>query len=268
MANCPNCGAKLRLTDWKPVCPECGVNLNYYNANERLLVDSEKAEIEHAHFQPRIDRAKAAYAGSKLAVLRIVFTVLPIGALFLPLCVMPDAQPKNVNVIGLYNAISGEGLGLLFGSGFFGASIAALLLSAIMILVCIIGIIAALGKHGKGRTAAFYGVMACAALAALLCFLIACAQGTPSEGMKLGAGGYLYALLQLFSFAWCVFLLKKGIPVRYTPCVIGGLPSEEYFSYVNAGMPQNEIRRKMLVALTKMQVQADEAKTKEQEAGV
>ena len=86
MAVCPNCGRKLRMTDWKPDCPECGVNLNYFNANERLLVDSEKAEREHARFQPSVDRGKASYAGSKLAILRIVFTLLPVGALFLPLC--------------------------------------------------------------------------------------------------------------------------------------------------------------------------------------
>ena len=85
MAQCPRCGCRLRITDWKPVCPDCGVNLNYYKANERLLDESEKAEIEHAHFQPKVDRAKAAYAGSWKAILRIVLTLLPVGALFLPL---------------------------------------------------------------------------------------------------------------------------------------------------------------------------------------
>ena len=85
MANCPHCGYHLRLTDWKPDCPKCGVNLNYYKANERLLDESEKAEAEHAKFQPKVDRAKAAYAGSWKAIMRIVLTLLPVGALFLPL---------------------------------------------------------------------------------------------------------------------------------------------------------------------------------------
>ena len=53
MANCPRCGSHLRITDWKPECPECGVNLNYYKANERLLDESEKAEAELAKYKAK-----------------------------------------------------------------------------------------------------------------------------------------------------------------------------------------------------------------------
>ena len=173
MAVCPNCGRKLRMTDWKPDCPECGVNLNYFNANERLLVDSEKAEREHARFQPSVDRGKASYAGSKLAILRIVFTLLPVGALFLPLCSkLADGKTTGVNVIDVYKFVSSGDIGAILGAGAFGVSIALLLLSAVMILVCIISIIASLGKHGKGRTIALYSVMAGSAALSLICFLI------------------------------------------------------------------------------------------------
>ena len=34
MAKCPKCGRKLTLFDWKPNCPECGVNLVYYGMEE------------------------------------------------------------------------------------------------------------------------------------------------------------------------------------------------------------------------------------------
>jgi len=98
-ASCPHCEYKLRLTDWKPVCPKCGVNLNYYRENDRLLDESEKAEAEHAKFQPKVDRAEAAYAGSWKAVLRIVFTVLPVAALFLPVVYSDGAK----NVIDIYD---------------------------------------------------------------------------------------------------------------------------------------------------------------------
>ena len=85
MANCPKCNYKLKLTDWRPNCPSCGVNLVYYGMEERLLADADKAETEHAYFQKKLDRVKASYAGSKLTIARIVLTVLPLGMLFLPL---------------------------------------------------------------------------------------------------------------------------------------------------------------------------------------
>ena len=53
-----------------------------------------------------------------------------------------------------------------------------------------------------------------------------------------------------------ILIRRKGFEIPYTPTFIGGLPSEKYFSYVEQGMPMSEIRRKMLVALTKMQVEA------------
>ena len=44
MANCPKCGYKLKFTDFRPECPGCGVNLMYYNHQERLAEDADKAE--------------------------------------------------------------------------------------------------------------------------------------------------------------------------------------------------------------------------------
>lgn len=45
---CPKCGAKLRLFDFKPECPKCGCNIMYYNMEQRLDADAEKAEAEWA----------------------------------------------------------------------------------------------------------------------------------------------------------------------------------------------------------------------------
>ena len=260
MATCPHCGYRLRMTDWKPVCPECGVNLNYYKANERLLDESEKAEAEHAKFQPRVDRAKAAYAGSWKAILRIVLTLLPVGALFLPLVNLIGKE----NVLDVYYYFTNDELRAgVPGGNVFNAAVLLLALSAAMILVCLIFNIMSLGKHGKGRSIALYGVMLAAAVGALIAFLIAVRApaftekyGDPSAGI----GAYIYILLQAVSFGWNLYVVKTGIPVKYTKCLIGGLPSEEYFRYVEAGVPKEEIRRKMLVALAKLQVETQAAR--------
>ena len=273
MAVCPHCGKKLRLADWRPTCPDCGVNLNYYRANERLLDESEKAEKEHALFQPKVDRAKAAYAGSWKAIMRIVMTLLPIGALFLPTVTLaPDAMNPHANAanaIGIFGYIGDADIGKVLGAGTAGIVIAAFVLSLAMILVNLILITMALGKHGKGRAIALYGVMLAAAAAALILFIPGIKAGALpgiENDLTPGIGAYLYVLLQAVSFCWNLYVVLTGIPVRYTKCLIGGLPSEEYFGYVEAGWDRERIRRKMLVALTKLQIDAEQAAEAEKEA--
>lgn len=260
MAKCANCGNALKFTDWKPECPKCGVNLNYFKANEILLTESEKAEEEHAKFQPKIDRAKAAYAGSKFAILRIVFTLLPIAGLFLPLA---KYNGENVDALWLYKFISKADIGALLGNIPAAVCLVTLLLSAVMIIVCLVIIIMSLGKHGKGRTIAFYAVMPVCAVISAVCYMVISGS---MENSAISYGAFVYIALQILSCGWNLFVVKKGIPVKYTLCLIGGLPSDEYFGYVKSGMPLNEIRRKMLVALTKLQIEAEEKEAEEEAA--
>ena len=83
MATCPNCGHKLRITDWKPDCPNCKVNLVYYGMDEKLQDDADKAEAEHARVQKKIDRLKASFVGSPLTLARLILSALTLGPLFL-----------------------------------------------------------------------------------------------------------------------------------------------------------------------------------------
>ncbi|MCH5197678.1 MAG: hypothetical protein J1E34_02120 [Oscillospiraceae bacterium] len=262
MAKCANCGYALKFTDWKPECPKCGVNLNYFKANEILLAESEKAEAEHAKFQPKVDRAKAAYAGSIFAILRIIFTLLPIAGLFLPLC---RYNGESVNALWLYNYLSKADIGALFGKIPVAVCLVTLLLSAVMMIICLVFIVMSLGKHGKGRTIALYAVMPVCAVISAVCYTVISSDMADSA---VSYGAFVYIALQLFSFGWNLFVVKKGIPVKYTPCIVGGLPSDEYFGYVNSGMPLSEIRRKMLVALTKLQIEAEAKEEATEEAAV
>lgn len=85
MANCPKCDYKLRIRDYKPECPNCGINLVYYGMEERLAREADAAEKEHAEFQPKMDRLKASVYGSNIAIARIILCFVPILALLLPL---------------------------------------------------------------------------------------------------------------------------------------------------------------------------------------
>src|SRR5690554_3410909 len=116
---CPNCNGRLRIYHFRPNCPHCGVNLLYYNIENRLLEDADKAEAESARYSKKFARAKAAMIGSPLAIARIVLSVLPIGALFLPLVKGSIDAPfvsetLNVSIIRIYELISGADFDSLF----------------------------------------------------------------------------------------------------------------------------------------------------------
>ena len=131
MANCPKCNAKLKLTDWRPECPKCGVNMVYYGMEERLLADAEKAEAEHAKFQKGLDRVKASSIGGKRQIIRIVLSIIPILGLLLPLASitiknLPFYEDKaiSVNIITIVeyfmNMLDLDGLFAAMGSGVVG----------------------------------------------------------------------------------------------------------------------------------------------------
>ncbi len=249
MANCPNCGRKLRMIDWRPNCPECGVNLNYFNANEILLEETEKAEVEHAHFQPKVDRAKTAYFGDYRCILRIVFTLLPVSALFLPIVIIDG---DKYNIVGLYKLISDIGFDSILSHPDRLVALGSFAISVILILVCLILLSMSLAKRGKRRTLSLYCIMAvCSVLSLLTILLIASLSSVPA------LGAYIYTALQIWSCVWNYLIFKKGLTVNYTKCLIGGLPSEVYFEYVEKGMSGADIRRKMLIELTKLQIELD-----------
>lgn len=270
MARCPHCGKRLHLYNWKPDCPRCGVNLVYYKSNEILLDDSEKAEIEHAHFQPKVDRAKAAYFGSRLTIMRIIFTVLPVVSLLIPF--ISVSESKRIGLIQLVQYIMKADFGAIINKALKGdmacISLILLLASVAFFLVNLINIITSLGKHGKGRTLALYGIMSGSGIASAILLSVSGSIASLSAehtSAKLFIGAFVYIALLIWIFTLNVIIYQKGIDVKYTPCLIGGLPKEEYFEYVEQGLTKEEIRRKMLVALTELQIKAEQER-KEKEA--
>ena len=148
MANCPKCNAKLKLTDWRPECPHCGVNMVYYGMEDRLLADAEKAEAEHARFQKKIDRMKASLVGGPLQIARIVFAFLPIAGLFLTLAKFNLAEAPyiaaktvNANILTIVDLLSNADLGALLGtlsSGAFGRPMLFFVVSIVLLLLSVV----------------------------------------------------------------------------------------------------------------------------------
>lgn len=300
MAVCPACGRKLHLYDWKQFCPGCNANLIYYKANDRLLDESEKAEIEHAAFQPRVDRGKAAFFGSPLAIVRIVLTFLPLGAVFLPLATLHAEKDIRVNAISIYNFLTTlhgsdnlvEGLKSFGdGSSFIYLAIVLTLLSVVFVIVNLLSLFGALGPHHFIRHLIFNGIQTLSAVGATVlvvtkssCSLDGVAKGIAQAisedenalelmekyclnswgNLTISWGAFVLVGVCAALLIWNIFLHFHGIPVKYKECLIGGLPKEEYYALVEQGLSREEIRRKMLVALTDLQIEAEKAREEEQ----
>ncbi len=152
---CPKCNYKLKITDIKPECPKCGVNVMYYGIEDRLREEADKAEYNHALSQPKFDRLKFSLIGHPLSIVRLAIGLLPILALLLPMgkisYVLPylDGAPKTVNLIEIVMFFVNNGLdfGLLtdhlLGSELIGTGMIMWAVSIVslvlMVLVTLIG---------------------------------------------------------------------------------------------------------------------------------
>ena len=262
MATCPNCNYKLKLTDWRPECPQCGVNLMYYKMEERLRADADQAELEYAKGQPRIDRLKASVYGSPWAIVRLVLLLLPIGALMLPLGRISLSLPfitKNttVNAIAIYNAVSSLDFGRLISMSkseiigkdvtLFLLALIFALLTVVLILVELVCVVMSFGKKGFQRNMALALIGVVFTALSGVFFALACSgfnrdlPGLFSGSLNLFA---LFAVIITFLLIAAVNLMikQKGIEVEYKDVSEYYLPYHERPSVIAARKAEQEAK--------------------------
>ena len=270
MSNCPNCGRKLKITDFKPECPGCGVNLLFFNNEERLMDEAEKAEAEHAVFQKKLDRMKASYVGSPLTIARIVLYVLPLVSLLMPLfTLIKDDLARAVNLITLYSHIEtldiNGALSYLSGGtaaqSAYTVALLAFVLSVLFDLLGLIFITMAGGKLGNIRNIFFSVLTLCCGVTSyvfLTKFLTDTSGITEYASGNINFGSYLY----LFFLAAClvinIVIAIRGNEVKYSVCLIGGIPEQEYFALKESGISKEEMREKMKAAIAEIEKKNEE----------
>lgn len=247
MANCPKCGRKLKLTDLKPECPGCGVNLLYYKIEERLEVDAINAELEHAKTQQKIDRVKNAVFGSPLAIVRLVLLLLVVGTLFLPLATLHTVGPYfddtvTFNALELYNKVSAmdfDGLFTMMGSPLLGKAFIFLAVSMVTIVItalcALLGLILSIlssSPKGFGRNLTFAIVGIITTIASIVCYNLFLANITPVlpglvEG-SVGFGAYCVIAAFVLVIAINIAIKVKGINVKYKQSYIDAIPYEVF----------------------------------------
>ena len=247
MANCPKCGKKLGLTNIKPECPSCGVNLLYYKIEERLEVDAINAEIEHAKTQKRIDRVKNATIGSPLSIVRLVLLLLVVGTLFLPLGTLHTVGPffeenLTINALEIYNKVSAmdfDGLFGMFGSPLLGkafiflaVSMVTILLTAVCALLQLILSILSSSPKGFVRNMIFASAGIIFTVVSIVCYNLFINNITPVlPGLVSGGVGFgAYCVIAAFAIiiAINIVIKAKGINVKYKQCYIDDVPYEVF----------------------------------------
>ena len=270
MANCPKCGEHLKLTDWKQHCPHCHCNIVVYDIQERLMQDADKAEVQRYYFQKKIDRMKASFVGSKLAVIRIFTSLIPLAAVVVPwlkgafnvpfvefkglftlftLTDMLDSLDIN-SILNVLNTDDGKTPIILLA-----VSLVLLLLSAVLILVRFGCLTMACSKRGKIRNYTFDILTLVFCIVATV--LLTVVPDNAYFNIDFVIAPFVYLLLLGVNFGVDIAVYKKGIEVKHEPCFVGGIPIEEYFKMVEDGVPQDEIRQEMYRRLTEMQLKKE-----------
>lgn len=290
MASCPKCSHHLKLTDWRQKCPYCGANIVLYDQQERLMQDADKAEVQYYHFQKKIDRMKASFAGSKLTVARIILSVLPLlPAVLCPLMNVSFSGPffaesKAINGIELYNYISGMDFDALFaclGSSIVGKpfllmaiSAVSFVLSLVLLLLSLIFLIMACGKHGNSRNITMNSLTILFALVSTVTaamFPKAMSAVFPVFESKFSVGLPIYVVTLIALLVINIIIAKVGVPVHHKQCYVGGIPIEEYFEMQENGWTLEQIREEQYARLQALQdeqeakLAAAEAEAKEKE---
>ena len=245
MANCPKCGVHLKLTDWRQHCPHCGANIVVYDLQERLMQQADVAEVQHYHFQKKIDRLKASFIGSKLAVVRIITSFIPVFALLAPIirCKLNPAFGDfegSASMITVYNGVDTIGQdGFLTSDKLLTASFILLMASVLLWLVHFFCLMMACSKRAMTRAIIINSLTLLTSFGALAVFLAdkskAVLTGKPAIGI------WLYLALQLLNVIIDFAVLKQGIEINHKQCYVGGIPIEEYFEMQKTMTPE-EIR--------------------------
>lgn len=231
MANCPKCGYKLRMIDFKAECPECGVNLIYFNQDERLAEDADKAEAEHVKMQPKIDRIKFAIKGTKLSIVRLILLFFPIGFLFLPLIHLTIEIPfhsidMNISILNVVmdGILEGHfGVLKLFPDSAvicFFIAMGSILVAALFGIANLVCVAMSCSPKGFIRNIVINACGAGFTVISIVSFLVFNSAVTDMLDAiytgSIGIGAFLVVLSFIAIIVVNIIIKKQNVPVKYT----------------------------------------------------
>lgn len=246
---CPKCNYKLKIKDWRPDCPKCGVNVVYYGIEERLRKEADAAEYEHAKMQPRFDRLKFSLIGHPLSIVRLVLGLLPIVATLIPSGTINYIVPfrtvnESVGLISIINFLSNADLDVdlltkLWGSDVIGkgmiywtVALLGLLLALVVTLIGFIMLTLSAAPKGIKRNIAFpvigmvFGTVSFVSFNLMISTLSTALPDIFSGSVS--PWGYIVMMLMYIAIIVVnIIYKKKNIEVKYTDVSELLLPYDE-----------------------------------------
>ena len=235
--HCPKCGGEIPFYDLKPNCKHCGVNIMYYTQEEGLIRDAKRTELEGASARMVIARVKAEFIGSKLAIFRMIVSVLAVAALLLPFGSAHYMAPfldktYSVGIIGIIQGFQDGMDGLIMSlPAFFGSTvfsdatkavavptvffIMAALFDVIIAVALLLGFLNLTKSANFMKNTALAGAVICViAQIATIIMMLKTANASVASA-KFGFGALAAAAMFLFVFFINRAMLKKGIEPQY-----------------------------------------------------
>ena len=233
---CPKCGGHIPFYDIRPNCKHCGVNIWYYSQQTELSRDAKRTELEGAAARMVIARIKAAFIGSKIAIVRLVITLGAIAILLLPFGSVKFAAPffERTYSAGLLGVIMGFVHGTIpkfpvyLQTTMFSGYAKAFLLPAgvLTVLVLLGGLIFAAYLFSFLRLEIMTKIVKVSALigaivaltgqiAVLVMTYVFPLPETPSAEFHAGWGGFAIAAVWFGLFLINLMMLKNGIEPTY-----------------------------------------------------
>lgn len=102
-SKCPNCGHEIKWYNLKADCSACGVSIPNFNWEARLEEDNKKAEEKFGKFYRTLNLFRYSVGGTKLRILRIVMSFIPIVGIIIPWATLRgDNAELNFDLLGLF----------------------------------------------------------------------------------------------------------------------------------------------------------------------
>ena len=251
--HCPKCNGVIPFYDLRPNCKHCGVNIMYFTQQALLSRDAKRTELEGAAARMVIARIKAAFIGSKTAIVRMVVTLGAIAVLMLPFGTVRLTAPFYEKTLsaGLIGVITGIVDGTLLKlpvylkSAMFsqytkafllpeGVMAALLLLGLIVLAVYLISFLRLekLTVIIRNTSLAAAVVALLGQIAVLVMAYVKPLPATPAAQFSAGWGGFAAAAVWFALYYINRVMLKSGIEPTYRP---NDIKRRELLKRVRAG---------------------------------
>lgn len=234
MAQCPKCGRKLHVYNWRPNCPGCGVNIMFAGYEQQFEKDRRITEMTLARTKSNFTKFKCAFVGSKLSKIRIVTALLPLAGLLVSFGSLTISTPiyeksTALSLFGLLDAFSGGylfNMGAYTGGPVLGETISALTpallayfaVAAIAVLILLTEILCFFNFRVTSVVLSVMGFLGIAASAATEFFLYKLSGAAASVcSVEMGIGFYIQAASFIPIIIISAILAKTGVPYNFAP---------------------------------------------------